>query len=207
MKKNLFILFCLFLFGVIGYTALKRENVASASATPENLTVVNSPAPESVEDEVPDVGVSKDDERSGEENEEGLWSNVQYLTGRIEYSKHPEHFVKVDAQHCSQSTYLQKEAYEAFKKMYNAAKKDGVDLKIISGARNFDSQKGIWERKWEANADKDSMARAKYILLYSSIYVSSIGMQKFNKIFIFIISRRHQSNLKFPIPIHISQRR
>ena len=45
-------------------------------------------------------------------------------------------------QHCSaQGMYLRKEAYEAFKEMYTAAKKDGVTLRIISATRNFEAQK------------------------------------------------------------------
>jgi zinc D-Ala-D-Ala carboxypeptidase len=44
--------------------------------------------------------------------------------------------------------YLQKEALTAFEKMADAAKKEGVSLKIISSTRNFDYQKRIWESKW-----------------------------------------------------------
>ena len=35
--------------------------------------------------------------------------------------------------------------------MHAAAKKDGINLQIVSGTRNFEEQKGIWERKWELN--------------------------------------------------------
>jgi LAS superfamily LD-carboxypeptidase LdcB len=63
--------------------------------------------------------------------------------------------------------------------MYEAAKKDGITLKIISATRNFSSQKGIWEAKWTgerivegknlAKDVKDTVERAKIILHYSSM--------------------------------------
>ncbi len=43
---------------------------------------------------------------------------------------------------------LDPKAYEAFKQMHAAAKKDGIKLVIKSATRNFGYQKGIWERKW-----------------------------------------------------------
>ena len=44
--------------------------------------------------------------------------------------------------------YIRKDVFTAYKKMYEAAKKDGVNLQIRSATRNFFYQKGIWERKW-----------------------------------------------------------
>ena len=32
--------------------------------------------------------------------------------------------------------------------MFNHAKFENINLKIISGTRNFSEQKSIWERKW-----------------------------------------------------------
>ncbi|CAA6807981.1 MAG: Peptidase M15, partial [uncultured Thiotrichaceae bacterium] len=43
---------------------------------------------------------------------------------------------------------LDPKAYEAFKQMHAAAQKDGIKLVIKSATRNFNYQKGIWERKW-----------------------------------------------------------
>jgi zinc D-Ala-D-Ala carboxypeptidase len=66
--------------------------------------------------------------------------------------------------------YLQKEALAAFERMADSAKAAGVSLKIISSTRNFDYQKGIWERKWQGNkakmSDKD---KALKILEYSAM--------------------------------------
>ena len=48
--------------------------------------------------------------------------------------------------------------------MYNAAKKEGIALKIISGTRNFNEQKTIWERKWKRYKSLDPIERAQMIL-------------------------------------------
>lgn len=45
--------------------------------------------------------------------------------------------------------YLQKNAYDSFLKMQEDALKEGIEIKIISGYRNFDKQKSIWERKYK----------------------------------------------------------
>ncbi|MCX2680399.1 M15 family metallopeptidase [Galbibacter sp. EGI 63066] len=44
---------------------------------------------------------------------------------------------------------LQKEAYDAFLKMRAAAKKEGIEIKVVSGYRNFNRQKAIFERKYK----------------------------------------------------------
>lgn len=98
---------------------------------------------------------------------------VNYLLGKIDYTKDP-YFTAVSSEHCTKTTYLHKETYKKFKEMFAAAKKDGVILKIISGTRNFNEQKGIWERKWATNIKTmDSMSAAKKILLYSSMPTTS----------------------------------
>ena len=53
--------------------------------------------------------------------------------------------------------------YVKFKEMHTAAKKDGINFLIVSGTRNFDEQKSIWERKWELNFKvlKDSVKVVK----------------------------------------------
>ena len=63
--------------------------------------------------------------------------------------------------------------------MFNAALKDGIRLKILSGTRNFRQQKSIWEAKWcgrrKVNAQDlyktmtNGQERAKMILKYSSM--------------------------------------
>jgi LAS superfamily LD-carboxypeptidase LdcB len=95
--------------------------------------------------------------------------------GKFEPSKHAD-FVVVGTPFTDKpGMMLRKEAFEAFEKMWNAAEKEGVVLKIISSTRNFEQQKRIWEGKWarfekEAPEPKD---RALKILEYSSMPGSS----------------------------------
>ena len=78
-------------------------------------------------------------------------------------------FVSVPSEYCSKPMHIQEEVLNAYLKMRTAALAEGVNLLIISGTRTFNDQKGIWERKWEANAAeiKDSLANANKILLFS----------------------------------------
>jgi D-alanyl-D-alanine carboxypeptidase len=80
-------------------------------------------------------------------------------------------FVAVPSEYCSKPMHIQEEVLNAYLKMRTAALAEGVNLLIISGTRTFNDQKGIWERKWEANAAeiKDSLANANKILLFSSM--------------------------------------
>ncbi len=103
-----------------------------------------------------------------------------YLLGKFDPTTHPK-FVKLKDEHAQGSAkggYLRIETYDAFVKMSDAARKDGVDLVIISATRNFESQKRIWENKWEGRTKvegknltlvKDPKERARLILLYSSM--------------------------------------
>jgi len=91
-----------------------------------------------------------------------------FVLGKFNYRKDTS-FVKVDAIHASKTIYLQKEVYEAFAKMYEAAKAENINLKIISGTRNFYEQKAIWERKWKRYKDLSPIKRAQKILEYSSM--------------------------------------
>ncbi len=59
--------------------------------------------------------------------------------------------------------YMHKEAYEAFKKMHEAAQEDGINLIIISAMRTFDHQKRIWENKWNGRQ-----------ILFGDIYATDI---------------------------------
>lgn len=95
-----------------------------------------------------------------------------YLLGK--FNPHQDaRFVQLDDQYTGGSAkgaYLRKETYEAFIRMAEAAKADGVNLVIISATRNYFQQKAIWERKWMAEASiKNEADRAKKILLFSSM--------------------------------------
>lgn len=93
------------------------------------------------------------------------------LLGQFEPSKHPD-FVRIDKKFTTKDgIYMRKEAYTAFVRMYEAAAKDGIQLSIISATRNFNYQKGIWERKWNDEKLKNysDMEKAENILQYSSM--------------------------------------
>ena len=81
-------------------------------------------------------------------------------------------FVKLENQyHTKSKMYLEKQTAISFKKLKSAAKKDGISLIIVSGARNYYSQKSIWERKFKNNRSKglNPLENARKILRYSSM--------------------------------------
>jgi len=112
------------------------------------------------------------------------WLDLKFVMGQFEPTTHPD-FIKIDSKLADQSDrYMHKDAYTAFQQMHEAAKKEGFTFKIKSAARNFDYQKGIWERKWTgatllegkenaSNAYPNPTERAIAILRYSSMPGSS----------------------------------
>ncbi|HZJ73330.1 MAG TPA: M15 family metallopeptidase [Perlabentimonas sp.] len=94
---------------------------------------------------------------------------TRLLLGKVQY-RNDTSFVLVSPKHSSKQIYLEKSTYKAFRLMYGAAKADGVHLLIISGARNFDYQKRIWERKWNARPNSCSkIEKAKGTLMFSAM--------------------------------------
>ena len=92
-------------------------------------------------------------------------ASKDYLMGKFDPAK-MENFVSVAKNYAIPGfagLYLRKETFDAFVKMSDEAKKDGVTLKIISATRNFDTQKGIWNTKWEKYHD------IKQVLTYSAM--------------------------------------
>lgn len=71
--------------------------------------------------------------------------------GKIRYAEDST-FVQVSLLYANKSMYLQKEVYNSFKKMHAAALQDGVTLSIVSGSRNFNHQKYLWDKKWNSSA-------------------------------------------------------
>lgn len=91
-----------------------------------------------------------------------------YILGQFDPTTHPD-FVLLDNKYCLiQPQYMHREAYEAFQRMWEAAKADGINLSIRSAARNFYTQKFIWESKWQ-NLSGDAIEKAKTILKFSSM--------------------------------------
>jgi hypothetical protein len=98
-----------------------------------------------------------------------------YLLGKFDPAKHPD-FVAIGRPYSEKANMmLRKETFDAFKKMFEAAQKEGIPLLIISGTRNFDRQKAIWEEKWGRYAKQapEARQRALKILEYSSMPGSS----------------------------------
>lgn len=110
--------------------------------------------------------------------------SLEFITGHFNPPQDSS-FVVIERKYADRKgMYMKREAYQAFIKMWHAAQGDNINLVIRSAARNFDYQKGIWERKWTGktllsngkNAAKDFNSdeeRALKILEYSSMPGSS----------------------------------
>lgn len=142
-----------FLFVLLSCQEKKSEIVVDTPQAPEEVVET----------------VEKIETKTSEKEEVDL----SIVMGKYEPSEHPD-FVEIDGSLADrEGLYLQKEAYRSYEKMQKAAKQEGVNLVIRSATRNFNYQKGIWERKWKANAadpqnysDNDN---ALQILEYSSM--------------------------------------
>lgn len=124
------------------------------------------------------ISDKQQEEIKTEETQQPEYS-LDYLLGKF----NPEQdtaFSKIPLKYCSrEGMFLRKETLAAFIEMYDAAKKEGVNLKIISATRNFNQQKTIWEAKWKgeksvngknlATEISEPVERAKIILRYSSM--------------------------------------
>ena len=92
-----------------------------------------------------------------------------YVLGKFDYTKNAD-FIIVPKEDSSKKIYVRKEVLTAFLNMKNEAKKENVSLKIISGTRNFNHQKRIWNYKWnEKYKNIPPLERAKKILEFSSM--------------------------------------
>jgi len=99
-------------------------------------------------------------------------TSLELVTGHFEFKEH-EDFIRVADSLSDKEIYLQKPTYEAFLEMAKSAEEDGVNLIIVSGARNFGYQKAIWDRKWQNSEEETDVAKAKEILLFSSMPMTS----------------------------------
>lgn len=95
--------------------------------------------------------------------------NKDFVLGKFDYRKDSS-FVKLDTAFTTKEIYLRKETYEAFLQMQTKAAEQGIYFNIISGTRNFEHQKRIWEYKWnEKYKELPPLERAKKILEFSSM--------------------------------------
>ena len=92
-----------------------------------------------------------------------------YVLGKFDYIKDSS-FTKVPKEYSNKTIYLRKEALEAFLEMQKEAEKDSIYFTIISGTRNFEHQKRIWNYKWNKKYKNfPPLKRVKKILEYSSM--------------------------------------
>ncbi|HLR31493.1 MAG TPA: M15 family metallopeptidase [Fodinibius sp.] len=98
--------------------------------------------------------------------------SVEFVTGQFDFKTH-DNFIQVDPQYADKEIYLHKKTYEAFQAMADSAEADGITLTLISGTRNFNNQKSIWERKWDNSSADTDLDKAYEILEYSSMPMTS----------------------------------
>ncbi|MGB1074545.1 MAG: D-alanyl-D-alanine carboxypeptidase family protein, partial [Flavobacteriales bacterium] len=93
------------------------------------------------------------------------------LLGRFDPAAHPDFSRVPNAWTDKDGIYLRTEVLLACGQMRADAAADGVTLVIRSATRNFDYQKGIWERKWERPQYMGWQAvdKARDILTYSAM--------------------------------------
>ena len=111
------------------------------------------------------------------------WITTDYVMGKFDPTSDESFEVISEDLADRKGLYLRSDVYEAYKKMKRQADEDGIRLVIRSATRNFDYQKGIWERKWtgetklsdrsRASDITDEKERALKILRYSSMPGSS----------------------------------
>lgn len=96
------------------------------------------------------------------------------LLGKVNPQEN-SNFIQVEKKHLlnkKRTIYLEKKTYKAFQKMYNAAKKDGIKLQILSGFRSFNHQKNIWTKKWNTLRGTD-LEKTQSILKYIAMPCTS----------------------------------
>lgn len=124
------------------------------------------------------------DEKEKKKKEQENLQKILYLTGKF-IPKNNSDFILIPKKYTfnPSSMYLRKETLEAFIKMSEAAKKEGVSLKIASATRNFEYQKNLWNNKWSGVTLVDGkklpistpngLDRFKKILEYSAVPTTS----------------------------------
>ena len=97
--------------------------------------------------------------------------DTDYLLGRFDPASDVR-FSKLRPEHTSGAAlggYLRKETYEAFVTMADAAEKEGIRLIIISATRNFESQKKIWENKWNGHVSYKKKINLNSLIQYRTL--------------------------------------
>ncbi len=85
----------------------------------------------------------------------------QFLVNKYYYLSDtyiPNDLVDVSNSYCYGKVKITKEAYEAFKEMYTAAKKEGITLIINSGYRSYDEQVSVYNQYRLSKGDEYASA-------------------------------------------------
>ncbi|MCX7649605.1 MAG: M15 family metallopeptidase [Flavobacteriales bacterium] len=79
---------------------------------------------------------------------DSLLKDPKFLTGRLNYEEVPFFQTLPESLSLQTRACLLAPVAEAFARMAEAARREGITLKVVSAARNFERQKKIWEDKW-----------------------------------------------------------
>lgn len=159
-----------FCFLSLALLACNAATVSEHRETADTASSTDAPSPEAPAPPVP-VPVVAPQATSASAPIRVRAAGPDLLLGKFDPSSRPD-FAAVGKPYSDKpGMYLQKQALEAFKKMWDAARKDGVTLKMISATRTFSQQKNIWEGKWARFAKEapEPTARAKKIMEYSAM--------------------------------------
>lgn len=98
--------------------------------------------------------------------------DINYLMGKYDPAEDNKIFIKIDEKYATKKNiYARQDVYTQLVNMIEAAKKDKITLKVISGIRTFNYQnEEIWKKKWKKYENIiDETERAKEILMQSSM--------------------------------------
>jgi LAS superfamily LD-carboxypeptidase LdcB len=103
---------------------------------------------------------------------DSLHVTKKFVTGQFNFRDSAD-FVRVPDKYTNKEVYLQKRTYHSFLRMADSARKAGIKLIIVSGTRNFNNQKAIWDRKWQNSDSTTDLGKARGILQFSSMPMTS----------------------------------
>ncbi len=104
--------------------------------------------------------------------------STAYLLGRFDPARHPDFTLIAPPIASRGGMYLRRDALDALTTMADAAKRDGVVLRVVSATRNFDAQRAIWDAKWngstkvegrDLSTERDLVKRTRTILTFSAM--------------------------------------
>ncbi|MBO5700682.1 MAG: M15 family metallopeptidase [Bacteroidales bacterium] len=110
-------------------------------------------------------------EAAGQDMLKAAAPTKEFLLGKTHFEQ-DTNFMQIPSAYTvlrNPNNFIQKRTFEAYLKMWKAAKADGIRLVATSASRNFWVQRYIWEQKWRKTTAHQGAARAKYILQYNSM--------------------------------------